>query len=250
MLIRAMVALMLFAANIAAESQKTHPRTSPEDIAAGAKTFRSHCAPCHGYNAEGGRGPNLAAGRLYHGSTDADLLSNISNGIPGTEMPGLFYSEDRICQVIAYIRSLVAHTEKPEGDAQAGAALFQEQGCTACHRIRGSGGASGPDLSSVGANRSLKDLRRSIVEPDAEVPPRYWVVRFQDQSGIAIKGFLFNEDTYTVQLLSMDAQLLSYEKATVRNYQIDKHSIMPAYNRLTEQQLNNLVAYLWTQRPE
>jgi mono/diheme cytochrome c family protein len=39
-----------------------NPRTSPEDIAAGAKTFRSHCAPCHGIHGEGGRGPNLALG--------------------------------------------------------------------------------------------------------------------------------------------------------------------------------------------
>lgn len=245
--IRAMVALIFFAASISAQTPKKNPRTTPEDVSAGAKTFRSHCAPCHGYNAEGGRGPNLAAGHFYHGSTDADLLKNISNGIDGTEMPGLFYSEDRIWQVIAYIRSLSVHTEKPAGDSQAGAALFQEQGCSRCHRISGSGGALGPDLTGIGAARSLKDLRRSIVDPDAEVPPRYWLVRFQDASGNTVKGFLLNEDTYTVQLISLSGTLLSYEKAAIRDYQIDKHSVMPAYGTLTEEQVNNLVAYLWTQ---
>ena len=61
-----------------------NPRTSPDDVAQGAKTFRSHCASCHGLHGEGGIGPRLASGRFYHGSTDADLLNNISNGIPGT----------------------------------------------------------------------------------------------------------------------------------------------------------------------
>ncbi len=60
----------------------------------------ANCAPCHGYNGEGGRGPNLAAGRFYHGSTDLDLFNNVSNGIPGTEMPGNFYSADRIWQIV------------------------------------------------------------------------------------------------------------------------------------------------------
>src|SRR4029077_6310423 len=89
--------LLLWAALVAAQSK---------DVAAGEKTFRSHCAPCHGMHGEGGRGPNLASGRFYHGSSAADLLKNISEGIPGTEMPGLFYMEDRIRQIIAYIRSL------------------------------------------------------------------------------------------------------------------------------------------------
>ena len=82
------------------------PKMTADDVTAGAKTFRSHCAECHGLNGEGGRGPNLSDGVFYHGSSDPDLLRNISNGIPGTEMPGLFYSSDRVWQVIAYIRSL------------------------------------------------------------------------------------------------------------------------------------------------
>src|SRR5437773_8606659 len=45
--------------------------------------------------------------------------SNISEGIPGTEMPGLFHADDRIRQIIAYIRSLTT-TEQPAGDVLRG----------------------------------------------------------------------------------------------------------------------------------
>ncbi len=230
---------------------KENPHTSPADVAAGAKTFHSHCSPCHGYQGDGGRGPNLAAGRFYHGSSDADLLKNISEGIPGTEMPGLFYNEDRVWQVVAFIRSLSANAAHPSGDANAGAGLFRSQGCAGCHRIRGEGGALGPDLSNIGAARSLDNLKQSILAPDIEVQPTYWTVKFEDSSGKAIQGFLLNEDTYTVQLLDRAAGLHSYEKADLKNYTIDKRSTMPSYrDKLSPQQLDDLLAYLWSQRPE
>lgn len=236
--------------NLSAQEETRNPRTTQADIAAGAKTFRSHCAPCHGYNAEGGRGPNLAAGRFFHGSTDSELFHNISEGIAGTEMPGIFYSSDRVWQIVAYLRSLNTHTEKPVGDVDSGAKLFRANNCAECHSINGKGGALGPDLSSIGIARSIENLRRSITEPDADVSPRYWTVRFQDSTGKQVKGFLLNEDTYSVQLLTEDGKLCSYEKSAMRMYEIDKHSVMPSYrNSLTEAQLNDLVAFLWSLRP-
>jgi len=243
-------ALLLLPGLLLAQETR-NPRTSPADVAAGAKTFHSHCSPCHGYQGDGGRGPNLAAGHFYHGSSDADLLKNISQGIPGTEMPGLFYNEDRVWQLVAFIRSLSANAAKSSGDANAGAGLFQSQGCVGCHRIRGEGAALGPDLSGIGAARSLDNLKQSIVAPDVDVQPSYWTVSFEDASGKAVRGFLLNEDTYTVQLLDRAARLHSYQKASVKNYAIDKRSSMPSYrDKFSPQQLDDLLAYLWSQRPQ
>jgi putative heme-binding domain-containing protein len=243
--------ILLWAASLAAQQDARNPRTTPEDIAAGAKTFRSHCAPCHGLHGEGGRGPNLASGRFYHGSSDADLLQNISEGIPGTEMPSLFYMEDRIWQVVAYIRSLNAAAERSAGDVARGAALFRSKGCVGCHRVGGQGGRLGPDLTQIGKMRSAEHLRQSILDPGADVQPRYWVATFQDGSGKRIEGFIMNEDTYTVQLMDMSEQLHSYDKAAVKDYKVEKISKMPLFrDSLTGEQLDDLVAYLWSLRPE
>src|ERR1051325_1304532 len=100
--------LLCAGAAFAQQEEIKNPRTSPADVKQGEKTFRAHCSPCHGFKGEGGRGPNLATGEFFHGSSDAALLQNISFGIPGTEMPGLFYSSDRVWQIIAYLRSLNA----------------------------------------------------------------------------------------------------------------------------------------------
>jgi cytochrome c oxidase cbb3-type subunit 3 len=245
------LAALIWAASLAAQQPLRNPRTSPEDIALGAKTFRSHCAPCHGMHAEGGRGPNLASGRFYHGSSDANLLANITEGIPGTEMPSLFYMEDRVWQIIAYIRSLNAASAQPLGDVARGTALFRSKGCIGCHRVSGNGGSLGPDLTQIGKMRSVEHLRQSIVDPNADVQPRYWVASFKDAAGNQVEGFVMNEDTYTVQLMDLNQQLHSYEKGALHNYNVEKVSKMPSYkDSLTGDPLNDLVAYLASLRPE
>src|SRR5579863_2125138 len=246
-----LLVILLWASSLIAQQGIRNPRTTPEDIAAGAKTFRSNCAPCHGLKGQGGRGPNLASGRFYHGASDADLLTNIADGIPGTEMPSLFYMEDRIWQIIAYIRSLNVSAERPAGDLARGLDIFRSKGCIGCHRVNGQGGRLGPDLSQIGKTRSLEHLRQSILEPGADVQPRYWVARFQDGVGKTVEGFVMNEDTYTVQLMDMNEQLHSYDKAAIKEYKVEKTSKMPSYKEsLTGEQLDDLVAYLTSLRPE
>ena len=236
---------LLLAALLPAQEEVRNPRTSAEDVAAGAKTFRSHCSECHGLNGEGGRGPNLASGQFFHGGTDGELLKNISDGIAGTEMAGLFYSPDRVWQIVAYLRSLGARPAPARGDGSRGLVLFRSNGCAVCHRVRGEGAALGPDLTRIGLIRSPDHLRRSLLEPDADVRPRFWFVSATDEAGTRHEGFLLNEDTYTVQFLDLNAQLHSLSKAGLSHYGVKKTSRMPSYQaRLSQEQLDDVVAYL------
>lgn len=263
------VALALTVAPTRAEEIATtrNPSTSPADVAAGAKTFRSHCASCHGLNGEGGRGPNLTTGVFFHGSSDLDLLNNISDGITGTEMPGLFYSPDRVWQVVAYIRSLNAGREaRPAAEERSpnvaravmldsavvlGAGHFRIKGCLQCHRVNGEGGRLGPDLSDIGRTRSVEHLRIALVDPNADVRQRYWVVSFRDASGKSQEGFLMNEDTYTVQFIDMNERLHSLGKSGLKDYSVGKTSRMPSFkNSLSSSELEQLVAYLSSLRPK
>lgn len=202
-------------------------------------------------NGEGGRGPNLANGVFYRGSTDAAILDNISNGIQGTEMPGLFYSEDRVRQVVAYVRSLNADASSQSGgDAAHGAAVFQKSGCPNCHRVNGHGGRMGPDLTRIGQSRSREHLRQAVVDPGSDVRQRYWVVRAKDAAGRPVEGFLMNEDTYTVQLIDMKSSLHSLAKAELQDYRVEKISKMPSYKgKIEGDDLRDLVAYLSSLRP-
>jgi putative heme-binding domain-containing protein len=243
------LSILAFASALAAQEDLRNPAKSAADIAAGAKTFRSHCAECHGINGEGGRGPNLATGVYYHGNSDAELLRNISDGIPGTEMPGLFYSPDRVWQVVSYLRSLSVRGAV-KGDAGKGASLFKEKGCVQCHRINGSGGRLGPDLSQIGRSRSGEHLRMAITDPNADVRQRYWLVTAVDKQNRKLEGFLMNEDSYTVQFMDTTERLQSLEKAGLTRYRVEKVSRMPSFKAsISGSDLDDLVAYLVSLRP-
>jgi putative heme-binding domain-containing protein len=229
-----------------------NPRTSPADIAAGRKMFRSHCAPCHGPAGEGGLGPTLASGVYYHGSTDEDLLNNISNGIPGTAMPATYFDPNQVWQLVAFVRSLSRSTATtpPPGDPMHGAALFRENGCSGCHRVRGDGddsGGLGPDLTSVGSERSVAFLRQSILDPSAFIPAQYRTVHIALENGSTYSGLLLNEDTWSIQIRDSAKGLLSIDRHAVSKFEFDKSSPMPAYrDKLTASQVNDLVAWLYT----
>ncbi len=48
-----------------------------------------------------------------------------------------------------------------------GLAIFENEGCSACHAIAGKGGGAAPDLTRVGARRDAQWLRRFIANPAA-----------------------------------------------------------------------------------
>jgi cytochrome c(L) len=83
--------------------------------------------------------------------------------------------------ILAAERSLAA-------DEDPGKQLFMDT-CQTCHRINGTGGDVGPDLSSVGARRDAEFIRQSILDPNAVVTEGY-------KPDIMPKNFkeLFTED--------------------------------------------------------
>jgi len=237
---------MLAAANFAAGQPGSSPSNDAER-AAGEKIFRSHCASCHGLNGVGGSGPSLTTGIFYHGSTDTDLYRNISEGIPGTAMPDQFFSSAQLWQIVAYVRSISSHPLQPRatGDAAHGAQLFRANGCLQCHLVRGEGGVRGPDLSLIGSQRSPAYLRESIVDPGKVVAPEYWVAKIVTKDGSRRTGFILNQDSYSLQLLDFDAGLRMLQRSDMKDFGIDRGSIMPSYKgKMSEGDLDDLVAFL------
>jgi cytochrome c oxidase cbb3-type subunit III len=224
-----------------------NPFNTPADQAAGGQIFRSHCATCHGDRAQGGLGPNLAAGEFFHGGTDADLYRTITEGIPGTAMAGTFFDGAQVWQIVAYLRTLRGSGEASPGDPRHGEALLREKGCTGCHLVRGEGSIRGPDLSFIGSRSSVEHIRESILNPNADVAPEYRLARITLENGATYSGFVMNEDTYSVQLLDFSKGLESLRKADIKSFERDKASSMPSYQgKLSGEELDDLVSYLWS----
>ncbi len=250
-MIPALLFVVLLAAPVVA--QTSNPHTSPADVEAGGRIYRSHCADCHGLAGRGGKGPDLTTGQFFHGSSDADLMRNISDGIEGTAMPGVFFSPDQVWQIVAFVRTLAQQgsAKPPPGSPVRGRQLFASRGCTGCHLVRGEGGVNGPDLSHIGSQRPAAHIRESILKPGSAVDRAFWTADILLEDNSAFKGFLLNEDTYNVQVLHPSKGLLTLPKRNFRKFDILRTSSMPSYEgQLRAPEIDDIVAYLWSlQRP-
>ena len=239
----------------------------PKAAKLGEFQFRANCAFCHGLGAKGGgRGPDLTRVQKKHGNADADLFRTINEGVPGTAMPpngatqqGVGMTPDEIWQVITYIRSVeVKNAAAIAGNAAHGKELFNgSAACSSCHMIAGKGGRLGPDLTAAGSARSVAYLKESVREPNRrlaegiseamkEFSQEYETVSVVTRDGTAFQGVVLNEDSFTVQMMDAREQIHSFDKAQLKSYEKTRTSLMPAYdtNRLSEKDLDDLVAYL------
>ncbi len=247
-MLRFAIILCVAAAGLA---QETNPLASdPKTAEVGRWSFRLYCAPCHGFHADGGRGPDLTLGTYSVGDRDIDLFRVISRGVPGTEMPAFAgrVEDEGIWRMVAYLRS-IAHHESPNipGDAASGQKIFWGKGgCGACHRVADRGSSLGPDLSRVGRQRSAAYLRTSILKPDADLTPGYGTVTVVTRDGKTIVGVEKSYDNFSAQLIDLSGHFFSFLREDVVSLQLVPRSLMPStYERLlSESEINDLLLYL------
>ena len=61
----------------------------------------------------------------------------------------------------------------------------------------GEGGLTGPDLTTIGSQRSYSEFRESLLDPDAQVDSPYWSVAAVTSNGKSIRGLRLNEDSFS-----------------------------------------------------
>lgn len=244
-----------FGAAPAAHSPR--PRTTPESIAAGKALFEGTCANCHGIDGSGANGPNIRDAGTSLGPEA--LYQTLHTGVMGSGMPSFAsLGEEKLWQLVDYVSSFGrAPGETATGDPQKGKAIYDANGCSSCHMIDGQGGSSGPDLSKVGTVRSAVLLRKILLDPGANIPtgsdlqertqyPAYSMYRAIMKNGKELLGTRVNEDSFTIQLRDENGNIHSIQKFDVKQIEpVQGKSFMPRYKgKLTDEQLNDLVAYL------
>ena len=247
---RVCLLLVALAAAAMGQHRESNPFSSPADLAEGKRLYRLNCGVCHGMEGKSGRGARLAVRSHRHGNSDAALFRVIQNGVPGTEMPGLWMDEDSIWRILLFVRTFEVNAGEAcesGGDAAAGQAVYAASSCAACHRIGGQGGRLGPELSHVGLNYAPEQLRAALVEPSRDVGARYRTVRVT-QAGKTVEGVLLNEDAYSVHLLDRAENLRSFLREEVESVEKPAESLMPAYMNLSDRETTDLIAYLCSLR--
>lgn len=219
------------------------------EIDTGASVYASNCVECH-TDGTGVPGVNFKTGQLRHVLTDEEMLAVVRNGVPGTAMPPHNIPGADLVAVVAYVRSM--SQDKTDlvklGDPAKGKEIFENEGqCLNCHRVHGKGSHAALNLSDAGTLHPPSFLEHALLDPNATAAlmPESRLVRAVTNKGTVITGRRMNEDTYTIQLMSNDGNLVPLEKDDLRSLTILKDSPMPSVKgKFTDEQISDLVAYL------
>lgn len=233
----------------AAEEDIAEILRDPAAIEDGRKLYRTSCSGCHGMSGEGGRGPNLSDGLLVRRANNERLFNVIKNGVTGSDMPGSAWETGKLWQVVAYLRSFSAPAllAPLSGDPVAGKQLYLSKGaCNKCHTIRGEGGTSGPDLTDIGATRTVVQLRESIVDPSYRLAEGFQPATAVTADGRTLRGVAKNADNYSVQILDSAGRLHLLDRRALKSLDLSTTSPMPGdyKSRLSKKELDDLIAFL------
>jgi putative heme-binding domain-containing protein len=175
------------------------------------------------------------------GRSDRVLLSALNHSIgAATNLPD--YSD-------AYVSQLVADARQ-HGAAMRGKILFNSLACVSCHKVGGSGGDVGPDLTAIGTTLSAERITEELLWPNRQVKEGFTVVQVITNDGKVLQGFerKTKESQASGDVVIQD--LTTKELVTIKKQDIDEtHSIgsaMPVGLTavLSREQLLDLLRYL------
>ena len=230
--------------------QQPGSRLPQADANPASQIFAVNCAACHGLDGTGTqRAPNIASGVSVEKLSSADILRIVSDGVPGTGMPGFrSLGEERLNAVVRYLGELQGkkNVALVPGTPERGSAIFFGKGnCAACHMIAGSGGFIAPDLTSYAQSHSPERIKAAITDPTTR-DSSMTMVTVTAADSRQYRGIVRNEDNFSLQLETMDGSFHFFNKSGLKRIDRETASVMPSDygSKLTSSELDDLVSYL------
>ncbi len=136
------------------------------------------------------------------------------------------------------------------GDVDRGREIFfgrSEASCRRCHKIDGSGGEVGPDLSRIGIDKKRDYLLESLVDPNKQIAKGFETMILQMSDGKVYAGIVKREDDQMIQLVQPDGRIIAIVKSEIEERAIGR-SGMPEdlVKKLSKFEIRDLVEYLST----
>ncbi|MDB5319904.1 MAG: heme-binding protein, partial [Phycisphaerales bacterium] len=160
------------------------------------------------------------------------LKGATSTGI--TELPEVFKAVDWPKEVI-------------HGDPVAGAKLFTDRGCAACHASKsGDVGGGGPSLIGAGTRFTVPYLVESVITPNKTVSPIFKWTMVTKKDGDDVAGLITSETGAELELLLPSAIRETIKKSDIAKRELQDRSPMPEGLIVNPTELRDLLAYLAT----
>ncbi len=223
----------------------------PASLQNGKKLYAQHCAGCHGSDAHGtAQGPNLEGNRRLRQQNTDQLRTLIQHGIPAGGMPAFDLPRQELDALAGFVHSLnssAAENVLPGNPAKGEQLFFGKAECASCHMVAGRGRAIGPDLSNVGSEMTINEIKEALLSPNRSITPGYEIVKVRLRNGESIEGFAGGRTNFDLQLQDFNGAFHLFQASEISSVDREMRSLMKPVTSNPEE-LQDLIAYLsgWT----
>ena len=134
------------------------------------------------------------------------------------------------------------------GDKTAGETIFREHAvaaCLRCHKLKGSGGEAGPDLTGIGAKQDRAYFLESIVLPNAKIADGFQTLVVTMKDGDIQAGVIKSETAADLVLQMAGAPPVTLKKAGIKARDTAPSGMPPNLgDLLTKREIRDLVEFL------
>lgn len=136
------------------------------------------------------------------------------------------------------------------GDKAEGEKLFKEHAvaaCLRCHKVNGTGGEAGPDLTGIGSRKDRKYLLESIVAPNAQIADGFQNVLVTLKNGEMKVGVVRaeTEQELTLQMPVAGAPLVKVSKADIKARENTPSGMPPNMaDLLSKREIRDIIEYV------
>ena len=175
------------------------------------------------------------------GRSDPVLLAVFQRAIGSAAGPPE-YSAQSVARLVA--------DASEKGNADRGGELFRKMACTSCHKISGSGGRTGPDLTAIGTTLSPQRIVEEVLWPSRQIKEGYSLLTVITEDGKVHQGYERRAAAGQEAGHLVLESLATSERITIEKGQIEEKrvtgSAMPAglMALLSRPQLLDLIQYL------
>ena len=207
----------------------------------------------------------VTLGNMKNAESEATIIAAFTSLTKGTLAPELGLDVINACETRGgkvgeqAAKYLKANAEKSViadrylwamrgGDAVKGEKVFREKtavSCVRCHRIDGTGGKVGPDLSGVGKLYDRRGVLESVVDPNLKIADGFGQIIVATEDGLVHTGVVKEENDTQLALMDKDGNVTWLDVDTIEGRKEGKSS-MPEdlMDQLSRDELRDLVEYL------
>jgi len=139
-----------------------------------------------------------------------------------------------------------------QGDAKAGAAVYEKSLCIKCHRFGNRGEGIGPDLTDIRKRFQRKEILESVLFPSAVISDLFQSKVVQTGSGLTYQGIVGPGANGGITVFQSNSEKVVIEKDDIDEISPSKTSAMPEglFNPLSLKEIADLFAYLTAAPPD